>query len=38
MTPAVEVLEMEVEQGFTGSFGETGEPGDDYDVNDNGGF
>ena len=38
VAPSLEMLEMEVEQGFIGSFGDTGEAGDSYDENDNGGF
>ncbi len=36
--PALEVITTLVEQGFTASFGNEGEAGDDFDINDNGEF
>jgi hypothetical protein len=36
--PALEVITTLVEQGFTASFGNEGEAGDGFDINDNGEF
>ena len=36
--PTVDIVEAVVEQGFTASYGEAGDAGDDFDVNDNGIF
>lgn len=36
--PVLEVITTFVEQGFTASFGNEGEAGDNFDINDNGGF
>lgn len=32
--PSVDVLELDVEQGFSASYGESGEPGQDSGYND----
>lgn len=32
--PSADVLELEVEQGFSASYGDVGEPGQDSDYND----
>lgn len=37
-TPTVEICDVEVEGGYTASFGDVGEAGDDFDTNDNGVF
>ncbi|MBO5820904.1 MAG: hypothetical protein J6R02_04855 [Alistipes sp.] len=36
--PALEVITTLVEQGFSASFGNEGEAGDGFDINDNGDF
>lgn len=37
-SPELEIIQTVVEQGFEASWGDEGYAGDDYDVNDNGGF
>ena len=37
-SPELEIIQTLVEQGFEASWGDYGEAGDDFDVNDNGDF
>lgn len=37
-SPELEIIQTLVEQGFEASWGEEGWAGDDFDINDNGGF
>lgn len=36
--PSIEIISAVIERGFEASFGDYGEAGDDFDVNDNGEF
>lgn len=38
INPNVEVVNVDVEWGYGGSYGESGEPGDNFDIEDNGDF
>ena len=36
--PSIEIISAVIERGFEASFGDFGEAGDDFEINDNGDF